>query len=235
MAVGRLERSEELAMKRAVVALILIIAAITAHADPYKVQPVGDEASSWAGKTVVVTARPQARFMSYSRVKITFGLFGIAAAAVQGKQIIEHNGIENPAPRLAQALFEAGRDRYGVVPAPLAPLSLASDDAVVVARAGHGADLVFDVQQTGGSLEPLLSTASGYFVTSELRFRVIDVASGHVLGDATCVRTTQLNPDLLTRDELLADHAARLKTILGTQRDFCLEYFRVQVLRLPPT
>lgn len=216
-------------------ALLLTITTLTVRADPYKVQPVGDEASGWAGKTVVVTARPQARFMSYSRVKMAFSFLGIAAAAVQGKQIIERNGIENPAPRLAKALFEAGRDRYGVASAQLEPLSLDSDDAVVVARAGHGADLVFDVQQTGGSLEPLLTTASGYFVTSELRFRVIDVASGHVLGDATCVRTTQLDPDLPTRDELLADRAARLKTILGVQRDFCLEYFRVQVLRLPPS
>jgi len=124
-------------------------------------------------------------------------------------------------------------DRYGVATAPLAPLSLDSDDAATIARAGRGADLVFDVQQTGGSLEPLLTQAGRYFVTSDLRFRVIDVASGHVLGDASCVRTTQLDPDLPTRDHLLADHAARLKAILGAQRDFCLEFFKVQVLRLP--
>jgi hypothetical protein len=112
-------------------------------------------------------------------------------------------------------------------------LSLDSDDAATIARAGHGADLVFDVQQSGRSLEPLLTQAGRYFVTSDLRFRVIDVASGHVLGDASCVRTTQLDPDLPTRDGLLADHATRLKAILGAQRDFCLEFFKVQVLRLP--
>jgi hypothetical protein len=221
--------------KRAIVALLPTIATLTAHADPYKVQSVGDETRNWVGKTVVVTARPQARFMSYSHAKLSFGVFGIGAAAVEGKQIIEHNGIENPAPRLAKALFEAARDRYGVTAAPLAALSLDSDDALVVARAGHGADLVFDVQQTRGSLEQLLTGAGGYYVTSDLRFRVIDVASGHVLGDATCVRTTQTAADLPTKDALLADHAARLKATLGAQRDFCLEFFRVQVLRLPPS
>jgi hypothetical protein len=220
-------------MKPAVVALLVAIP-LAVRADPYKVQSVGDEARGWAGKTVVVTARPQARFMSYSRVKMAFGLLGIGAAAVQGQEILEQNGVENPAPRLANALFEAARDRYGVATAALAPLSLHSDDPATIARAGHGADLVFDVQQTSGSVEPLLTQTGRYFVTSDLRFRIIDAASGHVLGDATCVRTTQLDPDLPTRDELLAEHAARLKAILGAQRDFCLEFFKVQVLRLPP-
>ena len=39
-----------------------------------------------------------------------------------------------------------------------------------IARAGHGADLIFDVQQTGGSVEPLLTQTGRYFVTSELEF-----------------------------------------------------------------
>jgi hypothetical protein len=67
-------------------------------------------------------------------------------------------------------------------------------------------------------------------VTSDLRFRVIDVPTGRVIGDATCVRTTQRDAELPTRDELLAERGARLKAILGAQRDFCLEFFKVLVL-----
>jgi hypothetical protein len=33
--------------------------------------------------------------MSYSAAKMSFGVFGSAAAAAQGKEIIEQNGIEN--------------------------------------------------------------------------------------------------------------------------------------------
>jgi hypothetical protein len=97
-------------MKPTVVALLIAIP-LAASADPYKVQSIGDEARGWAGKTVVATARSQARFMSYSRVKMAFGLLGIAAAAAEGKHIIEHDGIENPAHRLTNALLEAAHDR----------------------------------------------------------------------------------------------------------------------------
>ena len=91
---------KKVALKSAVFALLLAIP-IAASADAYKVQSVGDEAKGWAGRTVVATARPQARFMSYSRVKVAFGLMGIGAAAVQGRELLGINGVENPAPRLA--------------------------------------------------------------------------------------------------------------------------------------
>jgi hypothetical protein len=191
-----------------------------------------DETKAWPNKSVVLTARSPARFMAYTRAKMSFGLLGIAAAARAGKQIIEENGVENSAPQVAKALLEAAKNRYGVTAATLAPLVVESTDAATIARAGRGADMVFDVQPTSGSIEPLLTQPGKYFVTSEFRFRVIDVASGHVLGDETCVRTTQRQPDLPTYDELVTDHAARLKIILGDQRDFCLEYFQTQALGL---
>lgn len=194
----------------------------------------GDETKAWAGKTVVLTARSPARFMAYTRTKMSFGLLGIAMAAQAGKQIIQENGVENPAPQIAKALFEAAKTSYRVTAATLAPLVIESTDGAVIARAARGADLVFDVQPPGGSIEPLLTQAGRYFVTSEFRFRVIDVPSGHVLGDDTCVRTTQRQSDLPTYDELITDHAARLKIILGGHRDFCVEYFETQVLGLRP-
>jgi hypothetical protein len=101
-------------------------------------------------------------------------------------------------------------------------------------RAARGGDMVFDAQPMSGSREPLLTPPGKYFVTSECRSRVIDVASGRVLGDETRVRTTQTQPDLPTYDELIKDNAARLKMIPGGQRDCCVEYFEMQALRLQP-
>jgi hypothetical protein len=193
------------------------------------------DAKAWAGKTVALTARPRARFMSYSAAKLSFGVFGIAAAAVQGKEIIEQNGIENPAPQLVKALFDAAQAPYGLNAASLAPLPVDATDASSVARAAHGADLVFDVRPVSSSLEPLLRQKGRYYVTQEFQFQVIDVASGRILRDGSCVRTTQSDSDLPTRDELLGDHAKGLKSVLNTQRDFCLEYFELTVLGLPPS
>jgi hypothetical protein len=222
-------------MRRLFAILLLLATAprgIVAASDAVRV--TDDETKAWPNKSVVLTARSPARFMAYTRAKMSFGLFGLATAARAGKQIIEENGVENPAPQITKALFEAAKNRYGVTAATLAPLVVESSDAGTIARAARGADMVFDVQPTGGSIEPLLTQPGKYFVTSEFRFRVIDVASGHVRGDETCVRTTQRQLGLPTYDELVTDHAARLKIILRDQRDFCLDYFETQVLGLPP-
>jgi hypothetical protein len=220
-------------MRRLVAILLLLTIAprdIVAASDAVHITDAETKASP--GKSVAITTRSPARFAAYSRAKISFGLIGIAAAAHAGKKIIDENGVENSAPQIATALFEAARNRYGVTAARLAPLAVESTDPAMIARAGRGADIIFDVQPMGGSIEPLLTQPGKYFVTSEFRFRVIDVASGHVLGDETCVRTTQTQPDLPTYDELMRDHAAHLKMILGGQRDFCVEYFGTQVLGL---
>jgi hypothetical protein len=85
---------------------------IVAASDAVRV--TGDETKAWVGKTVVPTARSPGTFMAYTRAKLSFGLLGIAGAARAGKQIIEGNGVENSAPWIAKALFEAAKTRYGV-------------------------------------------------------------------------------------------------------------------------
>ena len=194
------------------------------------------ELKTWAGKTVVLTAHPPAHFMSFTRPMVSMGVLGIAAAAVQGKEIIEQNHIENPALQLVKALFDAAKTAYDLKAA--SPLPVDSTDAASVARVARGADLVFDVHPLSWSLEPRLMRnpwqKHHYYVTQEIQFRVIDVASARILRDGKCVRTTQTQADPLpTRDELLADHAKGLRSVLDAQRDFCIEYFEITVLGLP--
>jgi len=137
-----------------------------------------------------------------------------------------------------KALFDAAKAAYDLNAASLTPLPVDSTDAASIARVAHGADLVFDVRPLSWSLEPLRKQSDRYFVTQEFQFpqfRVIEVASGRILRDGNCVRTTQTDSNLPTLDELLSDHAKGLKSILDAQRDFCLEYFEITVLGLPPS
>ena len=60
--------------------------------------------------------------------------------------------------------------------AVLAPLSTSASNAAAITRAGRGADIVFDVQPLRWSLEPLMTHLGRYFITSEVRFRVVEVA-----------------------------------------------------------
>jgi hypothetical protein len=98
--------------------------------------------ATWRGKSVVLTVRPMARFMAWSRGNIALGMFGGAVAEVEGTHIVLKNGVENPAPRISRSLFEAAQLHLGVVAATIAPLSVDSTDVATVARAARGADPV---------------------------------------------------------------------------------------------
>lgn len=58
----------------------------------------------------------------------------------------------------------------------LAPLSVSTSNAAAIARAGRGADIVFDVLPLRWSLEPLMTHSGRYFIISEVAFRVVEVA-----------------------------------------------------------
>jgi len=191
-------------------------------------------AKTWQGKSVVLTARPMGRFMAWTRVNISLGMLGGgAAAAAEGNHIVTDNGVENQAPRIARALLDSAQKHLGVVAASLTPLSLRASDGAAVAHASQDADLVFDVQPLRESLEPFVAKVGEYFVTSDVLFRIVEVVSGRVLAEKTCVRTTQIDPVLPSREEWLANHAERLKAALAAQGDSCLNAFEILVLGVP--
>src|SRR5215475_11541745 len=75
-----------------------------------------NDTADWKGRTVALTDRPMAHFMSYSRTKMSFGLLGIGAAAAQGKTIVRENEIANPAPRMVKSLYDAAQEYYSLGP-----------------------------------------------------------------------------------------------------------------------
>ena len=213
---------------------LLFVLALAQAATPAATPPpesAAELAKSWQGKSVALTARPMGRFMAWTRVNMTLGMLGGGgAAAAEGSHIVTANGVENHASRIAQTLLNAAQKHLGVVAASGTPLSLGATDAAAVAHAAQGADLVFDVQPLRESLEPFVAKAGKYFVTSDVLFRIVEVATGRVLAEKTCVRTTQVDPVLPSREEWLANHAERLKAALAAQADSCLETFEIQVL-----
>lgn len=217
-------------LMRAMPLVLALSVAVTQGAAPPP-ESAAELAKTWQGKSVALTARPMGRFMAWTRVNITMGMLGGgAAAAAEGNHIVTNNGVENQAPRIARTLLDSAQKHLGVVAASVTPLSLSATDAAAVAHAAQGADLVFDIQPLRESLEPFMAKAGEYFVTSDVRFRIVEVPSGRVLAEKTCVRTTQIDPVRPPREEWLANHAERLKAALVAQADSCLDTFEIQVL-----
>lgn len=197
------------------------------------VEAPAEQLSKWQGKTVALTDRPRAGFLPMTAGKAMFAVLGVAAAVDAGSTIVTENGIEDPAPQLARDLLAAGQEKYGVVPATIAPVKVDTGDVAQLAKAAKGADLLLDVQNMGLGWFYGATDWSHYRVVSSYKFRVIDVTKGALIAEGFCKRTPDKS-EPKTKDELLVDHAALLKQIIADQRNACRDEFEKQVLSIGP-
>jgi hypothetical protein len=110
---------------------------------------------------------------------------------------------------------------------PAGPL----DNSAQLARAAGAADLALNVTSGTTFVSRLLSPGH-YDVITSMFARIIDVPTGRTLADASCRESssTALNPP--TYDELFADQASRLKSLIQLQSKGCLRQFQIQLLNI---
>lgn len=194
-------------------------------------QAVSDKAAAgWKGKAVVLTERPRAGFVAMTAGKGAFAMVGAFAAIEAGKEIVDENGIEDPAPQVGVEFLHMAQTRYGIVPSSLAPVKVDTTDPKLLSKAASGSDLVLDVQSLGAQFNYFPTNWSHYWVGSGLVVRVIDVHTGQVLGGGACHRDTRKDANPPTKDDLLANKAELLKKILATQRDACRDELASKLL-----
>jgi hypothetical protein len=171
--------------------------------------------------------------MAETAGKAAFGLFGVAAMEENGKTIVAQNGIADSATTVSQDLLAAAQRRYSVVPASMAPIPIDTTDISQLAHAAKGADFLLDVQSYGQSFMYFPTDWSHYWVSTVINVRIIDVPQAKLIAEGHCAENTRNEPSPPTRDELLADKAVRLRTILDAQSAQCASKFRREVLKIP--
>jgi hypothetical protein len=192
-----------------------------------------NDSSKLQAKTVALTARPRAAFMAGTAGKSMFALIGVVAMEESGKAIVAENGIEDPAVTVRRDLLAAAEKHYGVIPASMPPVSIDTTDIAQLARAAKGADYLLDVQGCGQAFNPLTLNWAHYWINTMINVRVIDVPQAKLIGKGHCAVNNRDEPNLPTHDELLANNAARLKTILDAQSAQCTAQFKRDVLKIP--
>ena len=190
------------------------------------------KAAALRGKAVAVTDRPRAGLVAMTRGYGMLGAIGAGVMIAHGENIIKDNDIQDPAPQINHALLLAAQSQYGIVPVSTPPVHVDTTDVVQLAQAAGGADVLFDVQETGRQFRyrPL---SSGYIVDSAFKFRIIDVHSRTMIAEGFCQQSTKDDPARPSDDDLLANGAAMLKQTLDAQRDQCRSQFEAQVLSIP--
>lgn len=213
-------------------ALMLIISSAIVGCASIPTQSVSNQSmTAWRGKTVALTSRPRPSMIMMTAGKGAFGLIGVAAGVSAGNALVKEDKIPDPAPLVADELLQIAERQYGVVSAGLAPAAVDTGNVAALAKAGKGADLLFDVESLGQGINYYPTDWSHYWLFSGLILRVIDVHSGNVVGQAVCRQNSQHQPNPPNKKELLANEGQLLKSMIAAQSDACRDQFAEQVLR----
>jgi hypothetical protein len=180
------------------------------------------------GQDLTIVTYDQPDFIAASQsVTVSTGIFGVAGTiarlAIQkkiGNEIVRQNGIPDPAldistqlsPILQDVLKPSGTKR-------LANVSANATDEGTISRLAGNNGIVLDVQTVSWEMVFFLFSIH-YRVVVAIHARLIDANTGTIVAQAPCTyRSSEENAP--TYDQMLADHAARLKTMLVSAANSC--------------
>jgi hypothetical protein len=177
---------------------------------------------SLRGRTLTVATykKPDFSAMTYGRAMIG-GLIGAGVMLSEGNAVIAQNDVPDPAqavaaklaPMLSAKLMAPGvnflkdRDAKG-------------DTEDVLSAAVNQNGVVMDVETINWSFLYYPLDWTHYRVVMVMRARIIDAQSGKRLAQAPCQYLSNENSPP-TYDEMLADHAAKLKSMLAAGAEIC--------------
>lgn len=217
---------------------IIAVAAISSCAS-IRDLPIDPSASSkLAGKEVVVVKRPMPDFAAMTVDKMAgAGLFGAIGGAIAGalmiqagNSLVKDNSISDPAYEVAQEIAQGLEAKYFVKYAGLGAALITADDTSSISMAYKAAGLALDVKTTNWGFVYLPFNWGRYRVIYGARLRLIETANDGVLVEGKCSSRPEISNDALTYDELLENHADRLKSELQKAAKLCVEQFSTKYL-----
>lgn len=183
---------------------------------------------SYPGQVLtVVTHKPPMFFANASWRGDVSGL-GAIAPGIEGKKMMQENQIPDPALAVAAKLspMVAARSKASSTASigDVDPLSTTD-----VAKLVSGKGLILEIWTFAWAFRPLAMNTDHYVVQYDAMARILD-AAGNPLAGARCATFSK---DILGYDDLIADHAAGLKSQFATESSTCADAF-AKVLLAPP-
>jgi hypothetical protein len=220
---------EPLLLERSCLALMLLLNPGYLKADPLPAAP--DLRAKLADHEVTVVKRIQPDFVAKVAGKASLGMFSDSAMASAGNEIVRANGISDPAILIGETLRDTLNRSFNTTSSTV-EVATARLGVPAVCDVNHYADLLIDVRTISWSFSYYPSNWDHYGIKFSASIRLIDVKKRKLLGEQVCEFNPADGPDAPTKEELLADHAARLKLELKKAVDFCVADVKARVLAL---
>jgi hypothetical protein len=184
------------------------------------------------GGTIVISKRGKGDFAAMTAGKAAFGLLGVAAMISAGNKIIAENNVEDPAGYIGGKLASNFAAAHSLTVAEAGDVLSTGTDIKQLAAQHSKADLLLDVQTVNWSFIYFPTDFNNYRVIYTAKLRLVDIKRGKLMAEGFCKRIPDKTVDAPSKDELLADGAARLKKELMIAADFCVGDFGAKVLSI---
>lgn len=196
------------------------------------------DAEALRGKTVALTRHEPPSFMAMTAGKASFALFGAAAMASAGNELVRQNAVPDPAGLVRDQLGGALGQAFG---AQLLPLDATATKAVKpaeLARLHADADYVLDVRSGGWNYAYFATQWGRYWVGYSVQVTLVETASNRVVSNLACAANTINDGEPPTREALHADQARLLKHVTAALGARCVqllgrEQFRLTAAHMP--
>lgn len=214
------------------VAVAAVLTMTVGCASTETVRLADNPGASLTGKQLHSTREAPPSFLALTATHGAFAVVGVAAAAADGDTLVAQSGIEDPAPMIEDAIARHLRTRHGATSGR--PLMFDDDkpgDLAAWGRQNNVRDLIVDVETNGWGFNYQGFNFSAYTVGYSANFRLIDPSTGEVLAQYFCSGGSHDDPDgAPSHDELVANNAALIKTLLNERAQACIDEITTQVL-----
>lgn len=183
-------------------------------------------------KSIAYTEYARPDFVAGTAGKATFAMFGAAAMIHTGNTIVAENDVHDPALAISSRLAGKLAQQNDMV-VQHAPIRASSDKLDALLASQVQPDYLLDVKTLNWQFFYYPTNWSHYHVLYAARLRLIDTRAKSVIAETMCKAEQPVNEkDAPTHEELLADHAAKLKELLGKVADSCTDVLAKQFLHL---
>lgn len=196
--------------------------------------PMSAESSSkLQGKSLAVAQYPMPDFAAFTAGKAAFGMVGGMAMIAEGNSIIRENGIDDPARKISRGLAEQLVATRAMQLKPRSVVEAPNDEIGTLVSLYPGADYLLDIKTFGWMFSYYPTDWAHYRVTYSARLRLIETSSKRVVAETLCsgVQGDDQNPP--SKDQLLENQAALLKTYFDRAADNCVQLLARDILQLP--
>lgn len=214
-------------------AVLGLLMATVACSGPETVRLTDNPGVSLAGKELHSTREAPPSFTAMTPAHGAFAVVGVVAAIAEGDTLVAQAGIENPAATIEDAIAQHLRSRYRAAGSGQ-PLSFEDDkpgDLAAWARENNVRDLIIDVETNGWGFIYQGFNFGSYTVNYSAMFRLIDSSSGEIVAQHFCIGNSHEEPEgAPSHEDLLANDAALIKSLLDERARACIEEITTQVL-----